>query len=364
MNFKKTLSYSIATSVMVLAIINSAFAADMKVIRASVLDFENIEEGEFAAADAVEIEKIENKVSENCSYESPEKKSYDSQVITVRRQLRVETGETFRVKVFLKNTGNIPWFSGKSTCNGPHMSLGTDKGRDRTSSLFTEKIDGVDNTNWESKNRIGMDQLRVEPGEIASFTFWSKAPNKPDVFKEYFTPIIEAVQWNEDSQFSFELMVGETDQTAVDMRTRLFYANASGSVMDIPLKGEKWVLVDISEQRLELHLDDYIVREFPISSGAYATPTPYGETRIELKQEVRVGGKSPHYIMPKFMWFRSGGYGFHALPSLGTDGGIFWTEALNHIGRPVSHGCVRLLPWDADFMFDFVEIGSRVVVQP
>lgn len=61
--------------------------------------------------------------------------------------------------------------------------------------------------------------------------------------------------------------------------------------------------------------------------------------------------------------FRPSGYGLHALPSLGNDGGIFWTEALTHIGIPVSHGCVRILPEDAIWLYDFTEIGDTVTVQ-
>ena len=85
--------------------------------------------------------------------------------------------------------------------------------------------------------------------------------------------------------------------------------------------------------------------------------------------------------MPKWMAFRPG-YGIHALPSLGSaslrskirsyrDGevptslftdDVFWKEALSHIGIPVSHGCIRLLPDDAEFAFNFTPVGTRVVV--
>jgi len=41
--------------------------------------------------------------SEVCGFELPEEKVYNSELITVRRKLRVKEGETFRVKVFLKN---------------------------------------------------------------------------------------------------------------------------------------------------------------------------------------------------------------------------------------------------------------------
>ena len=68
-----------------------------------------------------------------CGFEAPDKKTYDAQIIAVRRKLRVELNEIFRVKVFIKNTGNMPWFSNSSKCLGPKMSLGTDLDRDRES---------------------------------------------------------------------------------------------------------------------------------------------------------------------------------------------------------------------------------------
>jgi hypothetical protein len=373
MNHKKSLSLIVATVLVSTALIQSAFAIDSKVMRASVLDAGSIESVNvnepsienvaIAASDAVEVTTSSIVSSEDCSYEIPTSKKYESQLVTVRRKLRVDTDEVFRVKVFLKNTGNMPWFSDESTCAGTHVSLGTDQPRDRNSMFYATSLEGVDDPNWEGANRVGMDQLRINPGQVASFTFYGKAPSKANIIKEYFTPVVEGVQWMEETSVSFEIIAGNPDYTSDEMRTRMLYANESGSVMDIPLHGTKSVLVDLSDQELFLKLDDYVVRNFRISSGAAKTPTPIGETAIKLKQEVRVGGKSPHYIMPKFMWFRAGGYGFHALPSLGNDNGVFWSEAWNHIGIPVSHGCVRLLPHDADFMFEFVEVGTKVVVQ-
>ncbi|PIZ46463.1 hypothetical protein COY32_03225, partial [candidate division WWE3 bacterium CG_4_10_14_0_2_um_filter_41_14] len=159
-------------------------------------------------------------------------------------------------------------------------------------------------------------------------------------------------------------IVGEPNVSPLDVRKKLSYANLSGSVMHIPTDGVKKVVVDRSEQNLYVYLDDFLIRKFRISSGAADTPTPVGETEIKLKQKIRVGGKAPHYIMPNFMWFRSGGYGFHSLPSLGKpNSGVFWTEATSHIGIPVSHGCVRMLPDDSDWLFEFAEVGTKVIVQ-
>lgn len=345
--FKRFVSSTISLGVISSLLLGSAFA-DAKVSRESV-DFEDFDVQMASFQEATVA-------TENCDFDLPAEQYYEGSVISVRKKLQFDNGEVFRTKVFLLNEGNMTWFSKKSACLGPKMSLGTEKERDRVSELYESDLDG-----WDGPNRIFMDQFRVDPGEIASFTFYSKAPKKDDVLKEYFAPVLDGIQWLEDETFSMEVVSGELDEDPVDMRRKVLYKGLSGSVNDVDLSAKREILVDLNKQQLYLILGGKILRQFTISSGAYDTPTPVGEYKISLKQKVRVGMKAPHYIMPNFMWFRAGGYGFHALPSLKTDGGKFWTEARSHIGRPVSHGCVRVLPEDSDFLFDFTTIGTTRV---
>ncbi|MBI4235644.1 L,D-transpeptidase [Candidatus Peregrinibacteria bacterium] len=370
MHIKKILSPLTAALFATVFTFNTVFASSGQILRVSVIDVgtnQAVAEADFEDPGSIEIVKEGRTISrvnvkkevEICGFEAPEESKYDASVVEVRRVLRVEPGEEFRVKVFLKNKGNMPWFKKGSSCLGPKMSLGTDKERDHDGLFYAEGLMG-----WEASNRIYMDQMRVDPGEIASFTFFGKAGDEADVMKEYFTPVLEGISWLDKASFGFEVMIGETGESMKKVHQKVRFSLGSGSVMNLNLDGEKALLVDrTSAQKLYLLIDNKVVAEFPVSTGAPATPTPVGTTEIKLKQEVRVGSKSPYYIMPKFMWFREGGYGFHALPSLGGDGGIFWTEALDHIGRPVSHGCIRLLPDDADFVYDFAEIGTKVMVR-
>ncbi|MFA5947933.1 MAG: L,D-transpeptidase family protein [Candidatus Gracilibacteria bacterium] len=341
----------------------SAYASNFgKVLRANVLsantsdpaklspnsnisDFENVD-----SKAKVEVKDVEK---QSCEYEVPEIKTYKAEVIAIRKKLRVETGEIFKVKVFLKNEGNMPWKSDKSDCNAPLMFLGTDSPRDRASDLYY---------NWYADNRISMDQEFVKPGKIASFTFEMKAPNKSDVYKEYFTPMLDGITWLDSAKTEMKIIVGDINISSPELRKRLLFAMESGTVMDFDLNGEKKIAVDLSEQKMLITLDGKLIREFRVSTGKSSTPTPVGNYKIKLKQETRVGSEAPHYIMPKFQWFRDGGYGLHALPSLGSDGGVFWTEARSHIGIPVSHGCIRMLPEDADFAYEFTDIGTEVAV--
>jgi len=299
---------------------------------------------------------------DNCDYTKPDKDQFSTQLISIRKKLRVETDEEFRVKVFIKNTGNTPWFSHDSTCQGPKMFLGADKKRDRESYLYNNTI-AQDDNNWVSPNRVAMDQLRTDPGEVASFTFWAKADSTPNAYKEYFTPVVEGVTWVEKGTFSFRIIMGETGEDMDAFRQKDAYLHQSGSLQIIDLNAEKRLVVDLSSQTLDVYLGDYLIKHTKVSSGAAKTPTPRGEYSILSKQYVRIGMAPPNYIMPRFMMFKAGGYGFHALPSLANDGGVFWTEALSHIGIPVSHGCIRLLPKDADFIYDFSEVGTTVSIK-
>lgn len=312
-----------------------------------------------AQADQIINQTTQEKV--DCSYEKPEKPVYEAAFIATRRKGVVATGEMFETKVYIRNTGNVPWFSADSGCAGPRMSLGTDKNRDRESVFYVGDL--LWESGWAAPNRIRMTSRRVDPGRLAEFVFWSRAPQKDGYFREFYTPVLEGIRWMDEATLTTDIRVGE-GHIPVDKKDLLQYIQTSADLSNFILEGEKWIEVDISTQRMKLFIGDYVIREFPVSTGTYRTPTPYGTTNIFHKQEVRIAAKSPHYIMPKWMSFRRGGYGIHALPSLANDGGVFWTEALTHIGTRRSHGCIRLLPADAEFAYGFAEIGTKVSVVP
>ncbi|MBI4035239.1 MAG: L,D-transpeptidase [Candidatus Chisholmbacteria bacterium] len=135
---------------------------------------------------------------------------------------------------------------------------------------------------------------------------------------------------------------------------------------------EKWIEVNLTEQKLRAHEGDSIVYEFPVSSGKFA-PTPVGEFRIwskfkYTKMEGGVKGTGTYYYLPNVpytMYFYQG-YGIH---------GTYWH---NNFGQPMSHGCVNVSIPDAEKLFYWAEpvmdpevnswvvgrdqLGTRVVV--
>lgn len=338
----------------------------------------------FVLAVAMPMTYAANTGPENCLYTAPEVEDFSAKLVSVRNKFRVKAGENLEVKVFLMNTGNTPWFSHDSACAGPKMYLGTDKKRDRDSDFFR-----ADSSGWLSANRVKMDQLRVDSGKVASFTFEMHMGDSASAFKEFFTPVIDGKGWLDEAGLAVRFLVGEQEESVADVRTMIRFAASSGDVMGIyDLEGEKKIKANLGTQMMEVYVGDTVVREFKISSGGRKTPTPVGTHKILFKNDVRISGDGA-YIMPHFQGLGINGRGFtgfglHALPSSGSaklkneirrlqaageevpaslyEDNAFWTEALDHLGRPVSHGCIRMSPEDAKFVFDFLEIGTVVEV--
>ncbi|HLC75670.1 MAG TPA: L,D-transpeptidase [Candidatus Peribacterales bacterium] len=125
------------------------------------------------------------------------------------------------------------------------------------------------------------------------------------------------------------------------------------------------IYIDLSEQEATLFDENGIRTKYRVSSGAADTPTPRGQFKIHRKQTLRVSSQDVPYRMPNYMAFtESESHGLHALPYLGNgpESSAFWHEARTHIGRPVSHGCVRLLPEDAAALFEWAEVGMPVII--
>lgn len=109
---------------------------------------------------------------------------------------------------------------------------------------------------------------------------------------------------------------------------------------------EKWLEIDLSDQRIYAREGNKIVYNFLISSGRSATPTVKGEFRIwtKIKYAKMSGGKSgtsSYYFLPNvpYIQYFYNDYGLH---------GTYWH---NNFGTPMSHGCVNLSIGDARKLF-------------
>lgn len=123
---------------------------------------------------------------------------------------------------------------------------------------------------------------------------------------------------------------------------------AVGKCIDISLKYQNMVIFE-DGKALSAHI---------VSSGKRGMETPMGEFSIHNKAP-RVWSRKYALFMPYWMAFLpSGEMGIHELPEW--PGG--YKEGANHLGTPVSHGCVRLGVGDAKEVYDWAEIGTPVVI--
>ena len=117
-----------------------------------------------------------------------------------------------------------------------------------------------------------------------------------------------------------------------------------------------WIEVDLSEQKVYLRDGDTVVRTFTASTGKKGCETPIGTFAVQAKIPVMTysghrPGEAP-YNLPNVRWNTQflGPYLIHT---------AYWH---NSFGTPVSHGCVNLREADAKVLYDFVVVGTPVVV--
>ncbi|MEI7890376.1 MAG: L,D-transpeptidase [bacterium] len=122
----------------------------------------------------------------------------------------------------------------------------------------------------------------------------------------------------------------------------------SGKYIDISLKYQNMVIFE----------NGSVVDAYQISSGKKGMNTPIGTFKVENKSP-RAWSKSYGLWMPNWMAFLpSGQMGIHELPIW--PGG--YQEGANHLGTPVSHGCVRLGVGAAKRVYDWAEIGTPIII--
>jgi len=119
----------------------------------------------------------------------------------------------------------------------------------------------------------------------------------------------------------------------------------------------KYIDIDLASQTLTIFEDGRSLGSYKISTGKYSMPTPRGNFAIRNKVK-RAYSSTYNLWMPYWMAFTWMGHGIHELPEWA--GGI--KEGESHLGIPVSHGCVRLGVGPAERVYNWVDIGTPVVV--
>ncbi len=120
----------------------------------------------------------------------------------------------------------------------------------------------------------------------------------------------------------------------------------------------KYIDINLTNQVMSIFENGKNIDSFMISTGKPGMRTPVGNHKIYNKFP-RPYSKKYGLYMPNWMAITpTGSHGIHELPEW--PGG--YKEGQNHLGIPVSHGCVRLGVGSAKRVYDWAKIGTPVIV--
>jgi lipoprotein-anchoring transpeptidase ErfK/SrfK len=113
---------------------------------------------------------------------------------------------------------------------------------------------------------------------------------------------------------------------------------------------DRWLEVDLESGRLYAHEGEAVVREAVVTLGTARHPVPAGKFRIESKERRYNGKVGPDaFIVP---WLLN-------LDGEGSIHGRYWKRRM---GQVMMHGAITLRHDDAEWLYNWVEVGTPVVV--
>jgi hypothetical protein len=137
-------------------------------------------------------------------------------------------------------------------------------------------------------------------------------------------------------------------------RAMLLVLFAAAMATATPAMAGLLITIDKAQQRMIVAKDDMPLYDWPVSTGQRGYDTPAGEYkpfRMEATHFSREWDDAP---MPHSIFFTQIGHAIH---------GSF---DIKHLGRPASHGCVRLHPDNAAILYKLVRAekmaNTRVVL--
>jgi len=124
-------------------------------------------------------------------------------------------------------------------------------------------------------------------------------------------------------------------------------------VMGSAAQAKVAVRIDISSQTMFVSVNGWPYASWRVSTARRGYWTPRGAFRPYLLKRMHYSRKYDNSPMPHSIFFR-GGYAIHG------------TGYLRSLGRPASHGCIRLAPGNAARLYSLVRQygkgGTRIVI--
>lgn len=159
------------------------------------------------------------------------------------------------------------------------------------------------------------------------------------------------------------------DQAASDLAKKVLGAKgatinlsaqySTAKTIEAPQPYDKWFVVDVATKRMYAYEQTNLVKTFLISSGAPGTPTVLGQYAIYAKyrsQDMRGdNADGSRYFQPDvpYINYFYKDFAIH---------GNYWRPASYFGNINSSHGCVGIIPSDAEWVYDWAPVGTPVIV--
>jgi hypothetical protein len=135
-------------------------------------------------------------------------------------------------------------------------------------------------------------------------------------------------------------------------------ANGFDPLSAEPKKLTKTIYIDLKKQELYQQLNGITIRTHTVSTGKPSMPTQKGDFTIANKSE-RAWSKSYGLWMPYWLGIKNTRLGIHELPEWPNG----YKEGEAHLGTPVSHGCIRLGIIAAEIVYEWTDVGTKVIIR-
>lgn len=112
------------------------------------------------------------------------------------------------------------------------------------------------------------------------------------------------------------------------------------------LAGQLDIRIDLSEQAMEVLVDDDLAYEWPVSTARTGKCTPVGVYGVQSMKAMHYSTLYDNAPMPWSIFFH-GNYAIHG------------TTQTERLGTPASAGCVRLDPENAERLYGLVREHGR-----
>lgn len=192
----------------------------------------------------------------------------------------------------------------------------------------------------------GVNATMTERSDLVAFKTWCEKAGTS-------TLAITMQRTGEGFVFESEGYGSTRDARVVETRTRatrLPWAGFSNNRTEFGIRprpgAQLSVLVDVSEQSMNVTIDGRRAYRWPVSTARPGKYTPRGSYGVQWLSKNHRSSLYDGAPMP-FAIFFNGNFAIHG------------TDAVNRIGTPASAGCVRLLPSDAARLFEAVQIVGR-----